>query len=225
MAGKEISEEERQRIARDLEIVRLSSEGKLSSSEIAQRVGLDRGSVNRILRSHGISRAKEYSEKVAKIKKAINLGKFSTIKEVAQHTGIPPKTVSKAVKEMGISIPLKIVETKGSFVGQRFGLWEVLEYETGGRGIGTIYKCLCHGCNKTYPVKKRNLRDGLSKGCIKCGTKKQGVTPVGNSNGDRFESVQAAARAFNVHGNLIRTAIHKGKQLKGVSWFLLDSDD
>lgn len=73
--------------------------------------------------------------------------------------------------------------------GKFFGKWEVL-----GPGIkneskkqGAHYKCLCHGCKRTYVVNGYNLRKKLSTACMSCGFYKDPRPTIYRNEEDRFE--------------------------------------
>ena len=52
--------------------------------------------------------------------------------------------------------------------GQSFGLWQVIRKDSTNTKPGAYWWCICTGCNREISVDGGSLRDGKSKGCIRC---------------------------------------------------------
>lgn len=76
-------------------------------------------------------------------------------------------TQSKAGQIAGIKQAEKAKQTILGMIGQRSGLWEVIDYY-GKKGTKHHALCKCHGCGTIQPVYGYSIKTNRSIGCVSC---------------------------------------------------------
>lgn len=190
-----------------------------STSQIIKDVSVSDRTVRSVIKRLGIDRREvKHNAYRLEIKKALDSG-CKSIQDIADYAGVPYSCMYQRMLRIGFDFEDLPDSIKGRALkpGDRFGDWEVLSLahkssrRNGQERIVNIkYKCLCHGCNEVFEVAKKDLTDGRSLSCRKCGYSRRKDIPIVEVNsGLKFEVLTQAAKKFGIGHQTLAYHIRK----------------
>jgi len=191
---------------RDEKIVEAAKDHNVAIAPIALEYGLTKQRVYQILTERGVNvRQRIEDRRMELYHKVMSTAKTYTPAETAVILGIEERLVLHILKKNKIKIaPAK----KESFAGKRYNDWTVLEEPTVCAKTAIVL-CRCERCKREVPVHLYNIMHNVSKCCHKCSIKTRKVRPI-LVDGNKYPSMSAVARCFNISISTIIRALRSG---------------